>query len=57
MTTAKPAGGDNAQCPALSALCAAVADALEAPAVTAAARALSHLRSVLEHDQIGTPTG
>ncbi|WP_406458443.1 MarR family transcriptional regulator [Streptomyces sp. NBC_01622] len=33
------------------------ADALKASAMTAAAQALSELRSVLERDQIGTPTG
>jgi DNA-binding MarR family transcriptional regulator len=32
-------------------------DALEASPVPAAAQALSRLRSVLERDQIGTPTG
>ncbi|MFJ8390389.1 MarR family winged helix-turn-helix transcriptional regulator [Streptomyces sp. NPDC094438] len=34
-----------------------IADALKASPVTAAAQALSELRSVLERDQIGTPTG
>jgi MarR family transcriptional regulator, multiple antibiotic resistance protein MarR len=34
-----------------------IADALNASAMTAAAQALSELRSVLERDQIGTPTG
>jgi hypothetical protein len=34
-----------------------IADALKASAITAAAQALSELRSILERDQIGTPTG
>ncbi|WP_441247457.1 MarR family winged helix-turn-helix transcriptional regulator [Kitasatospora sp. McL0602] len=34
-----------------------IADALKASPMTAAAQALSELRSVLERDQIGTPTG
>lgn len=34
-----------------------VADALRASPISAAARALSELRSVLERDQTGTPTG
>ncbi|AQW56068.1 MarR family winged helix-turn-helix transcriptional regulator [Streptomyces violaceusniger] len=34
-----------------------IADALKASPVTAAAQALSELRSVLERDQIGMPTG
>lgn len=34
-----------------------IADALKASSITAAAQALSELRSVLERDQIGTPTG
>ncbi|MFJ9250867.1 MarR family winged helix-turn-helix transcriptional regulator [Streptomyces sp. NPDC101776] len=34
-----------------------IADVLKVSPVTAAAQALSELRSVLERDQIGTPTG
>jgi MarR family transcriptional regulator, multiple antibiotic resistance protein MarR len=34
-----------------------IADVLEASSLTAAGQALSELRSVLERDQIGTPTG
>jgi len=34
-----------------------IADALEASPIAAAAQALSQLRSVLERDHIGTPTG
>ncbi|MGW4914484.1 MarR family winged helix-turn-helix transcriptional regulator [Streptomyces sp. NPDC004270] len=34
-----------------------IADALKVSPMTAAAQALSELRSVLEHNQIGTPTG
>ena len=34
-----------------------VVDELDAPAITAAAQALAQLRSALERDQIGTPTG
>ena len=34
-----------------------IADTPDAPPITAAAGALARLRSVLEHDQIGTPTG
>jgi MarR family multiple antibiotic resistance transcriptional regulator len=33
------------------------ADALEVPSITAAAQVLAQLRSVLERDQIGMPTG
>ena len=38
-------------------LAALIADALDAPRITATAQALAQLRSVLERDQIGIPTG
>ncbi|MFF5437604.1 MarR family winged helix-turn-helix transcriptional regulator [Streptomyces achromogenes] len=38
-------------------LAALIGDTLDGSAAAAAARALSKLRSVLERDQIGTPTG
>ena len=38
-------------------LAALIADALDAPRITATAQALAQLRSVLERDQIGMPTG
>ncbi|WP_033223323.1 MarR family winged helix-turn-helix transcriptional regulator [Kitasatospora phosalacinea] len=39
------------------ALAALIADALDGPAGTAAARVVSDLRAAFERDQIGTPTG
>jgi DNA-binding MarR family transcriptional regulator len=40
-----------------AALAALIGDTLDGPSAAAAARAVSTLRSVLERDRIGTPTG